>query len=370
MTDIDRGTEAEDRDRPGNGTGAQPGGRRNWILLLGGVVAVMAVVFFLWRWWESGRYASTDDAFVGGDMVPVLARVNGYVQSVTVRENDHVAKGQLLVQLDTAELSQRLRQAEADLAVARSVAGSETGGGTASAEVAAARAAEAAARAAVEEAEASAEKTSSDVERLRPLADREIVSKQQFEAALAARRAAAAQLQAARERAQAAEAQAEAARTRVAGARGRAAAAEAIVEQARLQLGYARIVAPAEGVVARKNVEVGQLVNAGQSLMTVVPLSDIWVTANLKETQLKGVGPGDRVEIEVDAYPGLTFHGRVESVSPATGAQFSLLPPDNATGNFTKVVQRIPLRVRLDGHNPDVQLRPGMSAVVTIRKEG
>ena len=342
--------------------------RRNWILVLAGVVALFALGFFGWRWWEGGKYASTDDAFVGGDMVPILSRVSGYVQSVEVKENDAVDEGQVLVLIDPSELSQRLLQAEAELSVARNVAGDETGGGTAGAQVAAARAAAAAARSAIVQAEAAAEKARSDVQRLRPLAEEEIVSRQQFEAAIAAERSAEAQLEAARQNARAAEAQAEAARVGVGGARSRVAAAEAAVEQARLQLGYARIVAPAGGVVAQKSVQLGQFVTPGQSLMTVVPLSEVWVTANLKETQLEGVGPGDAAEIEIDAYPGLTFHGHVESISPATGAQFSLLPPENATGNFTKVVQRVPVRVRLDGDNPDVELRPGMSTVVTIRK--
>ena len=148
-------------------------------------------------------------------------------------------------------------------------------------------------------------------------------------------------------------------------------ASRAAAAQAQLQLSYTRIAAPGPGVVARKNVEPGQFVNPGQALMAVVPVSNVWVTANLKETQLKGVGIGSAAEVTVDAYPGMHFHGKVESISPATGAQFSLLPPENATGNFTKVVQRVPVRVRLNpSGNPNVPLRPGMSAEVSIRKTG
>ena len=138
-----------------------------------------------------------------------------------------------------------------------------------------------------------------------------------------------------------------------------------------LQLGYAVVTAPMAGVVARKSVEVGQMVQPGQPLMTVVPLGDVWVTANLKETQTRDLRPGDPVEVEVDAYPGHTFHGRLQSISPATGARFSLLPPDNATGNYTKVVQRIPVRVRFDGgRDAEHPLRPGMSATVRIKARG
>src|SRR6266702_159298 len=138
-------------------------------------------------------------------------------------------------------------------------------------------------------------------------------------------------------------------------------------DQAALNLSYTRIAAPASGVVSKKTVELGQLVQAGQPLMSVVPLEDVWLTANLKETQVQDVKPGEPVDFTVDAYPGIHFRGHVESLSPATGARFSLLPPDNATGNFTKVVQRVPVRIRPDKPDPAHPLRPGMSVVVTIQ---
>ena len=139
-------------------------------------------------------------------------------------------------------------------------------------------------------------------------------------------------------------------------------------DQAALNLTYTRIVAPSNGVVSKKTVELGQLVQPGQPLMSVVPLDDIWVTANFKEIEVADVNPGDRAEFTVDAYPGCRFPGHVESLSPATGARFSLLPPDNATGNFTKVVQRIPVRIRQDGASDcgARMLRPGMSVVATV----
>ena len=147
----------------------------------------------------------------------------------------------------------------------------------------------------------------------------------------------------------------------------RVASAEATVENARLQLGYATLLAPYAGVVAKRNAEPGSLVQIGQNLMSVVPETNVWVTANLKETQLAKVEVGDEAEFSVDAYPGRTFRGKVESLSPATGARFSLLPPDNATGNFTKVVQRIPVRIRVDGPVDAAHpLRPGMSVKATV----
>ena len=148
----------------------------------------------------------------------------------------------------------------------------------------------------------------------------------------------------------------------------RARLAQTEADLAALQLSYTRITAPANGVVSKKAVELGQLVQPGQPLMTVVPLEDVWVTANLKETETADVTPGDSADITVDAYQGVHFRGHVESLSPATGAKFSLLPPDNATGNFTKVVQRIPVRIHLDSPvDPAHMLRPGMSVVATIK---
>jgi membrane fusion protein (multidrug efflux system) len=217
-----------------------------------------------------------------------------------------------------------------------------------------------AARATADQARANAKRAASDLERYRALAERSIISRQQLDAAEANATASQAQVQAALE-------QVVAASAGVRGAEGRMASARAARDQAELQLSYALIVAPEAGVVTRKSVEVGQYVQGGQPLMSVVPLHDIWVVANLKETAVRDVLPGDKVEITVDSYPGKRYRGHVESLSPATGAKFSLLPPDNATGNFTKVVQRIPVRIQLDEPNDSVRpLRPGMSVRVVI----
>ena len=157
------------------------------------------------------------------------------------------------------------------------------------------------------------------------------------------------------------------AESEVTAAAARMAAARSALETAQLQLSYAIVTAPSAGIVAKRAVEVGALVQPGQQVMSLVPDSGVWVTANLKETQVERVRIGALVDVEVDAYPGVVFHGKVESLSPATGARFALLPPDNATGNFTKVVQRVPVRIQVDpGQNPALPLRPGMSASVTI----
>ncbi len=348
----------------------EPAGRRkrNWIPLIAGLVALVAVAYFGYRWWQGRAYASTDDAQVGGDVVPVLARVSGYVRQVLVNENDNVRPGQLLVTIDDSELKQRLAQAQAQLTMAEQSAGVGPGTGQVEAQAAAARAQARAAQAGIAQAAANAERAHRDVDRLAPLAAQGIVSKQQMDATRAAATAADAQLAMARQNAQAAGAQAQAAQVGVGTAGQQVQAARAAVTEAQLQLSYTHVSAPGAGVIARKNVQPGQLVNPGQALMAVVPLSNIWVTANLKETQLGGVRPGSPATVTVDAYPGFTWRGYVESISPATGAQFSLLPPENATGNFTKVVQRVPVRVRLSDRFAAAPLRPGMSAEVRIRK--
>jgi membrane fusion protein (multidrug efflux system) len=247
--------------------------------------------------------------------------------------------GDTLAVLDDRDFRSRLAQTEADYAAALAGVSSNTRVGQA--------------EAAIRQAEANAGKAHADLDRLLPLAEQEIVSRQQLDGAQAA--------------AATADAQLAAAQAALAAADARVASARAARDQAALQLSYTRITAPRSGVVSKKTVEVGQLVQPGQPLLSVVPLDDIWVTANLKETEVEDVNPGDPADITVDAYPGVHVAGHVESLSPATGAKFSLLPPDNATGNFTKVVQRIPVRIRLDRPNDlERPLRPGMSVVATI----
>jgi len=251
-----------------------------------------------------------------------------------------VKAGETLVVLDDRDFRARLAQTDADLAALLATVSTRTRVGQA--------------EAAVAQAQANASKATADLGRIEPLAAQNVVSQQQLDAARAAAAAALAQL-----------ASAQAA---LVGADARVAAARAARDQAALQLSYTRITAPSNGVVSKKSVELGQLVQAGQPLMTVVPLDDIWITANLKETEVADVAPGDSVDFTVDAYKGRHFRGHVESISPATGAKFSLLPPDNATGNFTKVVQRLPVRVRPDiVPDPAHPLRPGMSVVATIK---
>jgi membrane fusion protein, multidrug efflux system len=318
-----------------------------------GVIVLVGGGFGLQRWLWSLTHVTTDNAQVEGSVVPALSRIGGYVVEVPVEENQTVKAGDLLVRLDDREQKAKLAQAEADLAGALATTGEKGKVGLAKAQLDAATAQ-------VAQADANAVKTAADVGRYEGLAKRGIVSAQQLDAARAAADAAQATLTAARK-------QVIAAQAAVLGADARLASARASRDQAALALTYTRITAPVAGVVSRKNVEPGQYVQAGQSTMAVVELHDTYVVANLKETSIANVRVGDDVEIDVDAYPKHPVKGKVESMSPATGAKFSLLPPDNATGNFTKVVQHVPVRIAVTGPEDPVRpLRPGMSVAVTI----
>ena len=338
-TQTSSGMRRDSAGAPAPAPAPKPRGRRGMAFALMGVALAGLLAVGARHWWFNRSHVSSDDAQVDGHIIPILPKVGGFVMAVRVDENKQVKEGDTLVVLDDRDYRVRLAQADADLAVALASVNNRARVGQAEAQV--------------EQAQANALKAHADLDRLRPLAAQDIVSKQQLDAAEAA--------------AQAADAGLAAAQAALVGADARVGAARAARDQAALNLSYTRITAPSGGVVSKKTVEVGQLVQAGQPLMSVVPLDDIWVTANLKETQTADVAPGDAADITVDAYPGRHFTGHVESISPATGAKFSLLPPDNATGNFTKVVQRIPVRVRLAGPNDPVHpLRPGMSVYVAI----
>ena len=345
--------------------------RRRLPLIIVGVLALALAAWGLNRYLYSRNHVSTDNAQVDGHITLIAPRVAAFVNRILVDDNQHVAAGDTLVMLDDRDLKVRLQQAEAELRAAEAAVGSRGRTGQAQAEFQATRAEAGSAVAGVSAAEADYRKAAADVERYRKLAGQKIVSAQQLDAAEAAFSAAAAKLESARRQAAAAGSQVSASGAAVRSADARLAAAQAAVETARLQLGYTHITAPVSGTVAKRNAEPGALVQVGQTLMSIVPDENVWVTANLKETQLTDVRVGDPAEFTVDAYPGRTFEGRVESVSPATGARFALLPPDNATGNFTKVVQRVPVRIAVDqAGGPDFRLRPGMSVDVTIETKG
>lgn len=341
--------------------------KKKFVLPIVGILVLVALYWAFNHLSYSRAHQSTDNAQIDGHIIPVIAKVGGYVKSVNAVENQPVKMGDLLVQIDDADYRLRLAQANADYLGAEAVSGGGGQSGQAEAQVLSASGQRAALEAQVAAARANARKGEADLARARELAGKQIISRQQLDAAQATALSANANLIAAERQASAATAGVSTAEAGVRMASARSLSARAIRDNAQLQLDYTRITAPASGVVAKKQVEIGQLIAAGQPVMSIVADTGVWVTANFKETQLATIIPGQKAEFEVDAYGGCTGYGVVESVSGATGAKFALLPPDNATGNFTKVVQRVPVRVRVTrGCSGNRPLRPGLSVTVHV----
>jgi membrane fusion protein (multidrug efflux system) len=388
----------------------------------GALLVIIAAGLFLWV--RSWNHVSTDDAQVDGHIVPVSSKIYSNVVEVLVNDNQPVKQGQVLVRLDPRDYQAKVDQAKAAVAVAASQAqGASVGvplirettqSGTSSAEAElgavqadyeqaqadyekASNADVALERSNVRTAQATSDRAKADLDRMQPLVDKAEISRLQYDSYVAASRVAESELKAAQDKlagalqnAQMKKAAMLASQARV--TQGRAGVIEARANQqqvnvrtadavsananvtlaranletAELNLSYTIIVAPMDGVVTKKSVEVGQIVQPGQGMMMIVPLNDVWVTANFKETQLRGVLPGQKAEVKVDL-TGKTYPGHVDSVAGATGTRLSLLPPENATGNYVKVVQRIPVKIVLDpipgGNNI---LRPGMNVEATI----
>jgi membrane fusion protein, multidrug efflux system len=382
-----------------------PERRRNIVILAVIAVVLIASIFF-WRYLST--YESTDDAQVDVHLYPVSARVSGYVVRVNVGDNQWVERGTVLVEIDPKDYEVAIAQAQASLANAQAIAESlnitvpitsvntssqlkftASGIEDANAGVLAAERQLTAAHAQVESAQANDVKAQDDLHRYKLLVDKREIAPQVYDQALASAKSSAAMVAAAGANESAAEQFVQQARSRVAQAdanhkyaqtapqqvsstraRVRAAIADveqkrALLEQAQLNLQYSKIVAPVSGEV-NKTVVVGMNVQEGQQLLTLVPLDEVWVTANFKETQLRHMKVGQRAEIHVDS-SGRTLMGHVDSVAGATGPLFSLFPPENATGNYVKIVQRIPVKIVLDpGENGDRRLRPGMNIVPEV----
>ena len=368
------------------------------------IAAVVIVVggFFAWRYFTS--YVSTDDAQIDGHINPISARVSGHVIKLNVDDNQYVQAGSVLVEIDPTDYELAVTQAKAALddAVAAAeaarvnvpvtsvtttgqVSSAQADVNNAQAGVGAATQQYQAAKARLLEAQANNTKAQSDLTRYKQLVQKQEISQQQYDQAVAAAQAAAATVQAAEANVSAGEQQVIQARGKLDQAkanyqtaatgpkqvqiiRSRAAAAEAEVQRrqadlqkAELNLTYTKVVAPVSGEVSNRTVEVGENVQLGQQLMKIVPLEDVWVTANFKESELRDMKPGQPVTVHVDA-PDKDYKGHVNSIAGASGARFSLLPPENATGNFVKVVQRIPVKITFDpGQLKGHELRPGMS---------
>jgi membrane fusion protein (multidrug efflux system) len=346
---------------------AKASGKRSPVLPIIIVIALLGIGWAVKTILYNRGHVTTDNAQVDGEIVPVLAKVGGYVKTLGVDENDHVKAGQQIVLIDSAEYAVRLAQANAELSAAAYVAGTNGIAGQAEAQIQSASSQGQVVQAQIESAKAAQAKATADLARYKELAGKQIVSKQQLDAAQAAFDQANANLAAVQRQATGAAAMLSNAEIGGKFAQARYAAAKATRDNAALQLSYTKVESPVSGIVSRKQIEVGQLVQPGQPLLTLVSDSAVWITANFKETQLADIRIGQAVAVEVDSYPGCEAEGKVESLSAATGAKFALLPPDNSTGNFTKVVQRVPVRIQVTKGCGDSQpLRPGMSVTAHV----
>jgi membrane fusion protein (multidrug efflux system) len=333
------------------------------LLSTGAVLAVVAAsAWYGWDYWTVGRYlVSTDDAYVRADNTTIAPKVAGYLLQVLVKDNERVSTGQVLARIDDRDFKVALDQAAADVAAARATIASKQ------AQLDVQQAVIDAAKATLDVDRAVVTFAAQENKRYTDLAATGSGSLQNAQQAQA--RIASAQATLIRDGANltSAEKQVDLLKAEIVQASAALARAQAVQHQAELNLGYTTITAPIDGIVGNRTLRVGQFVQAGTQLMSVVPATGAYVVANYKETQLTGVHEGQAVAIAVDMFPGQVVHGRVDSIAPASGQEFALLPPDNATGNFTKVVQRIPVRIALDtGSNASIELRPGMSVIPTI----
>lgn len=330
----------------------QNGGGKRKVGLVLLVLILIGIFAGCWAWYKGKIEVSTDDAFVASHIVQISARVPGHVTAVPLEDNQRVEAGQLLVALDDAVYQAKLDNAVALVNLARN----ETSGDYAQIK---------AAEAVLRRAEAQQRQAQLDLARGQALFAKEVIPRERLEQLQTASRVSAAARSEAKENLQRAKS---AVGSKQAGElEARVARRQAELDLARLNLAYTQIAAPVTGYVTRKSVEVGTNVQAGQPLLNLVQLENPWVVANYKESQLTHVEPGQKVEFTVDAFPGQTFFGRVDSIMAGTGAAFSLLPPENATGNYVKVVQRIPVKITIDpDSDPQHLLRVGMSVVPTI----
>jgi len=335
---------------------------RKLLVVGASALALSGGVYFGWDYWTAGRFhVSTDDAYVKADSTSIAPKVSGYIGEVLVGDNQQVKSGQVLAWIDDRDFRVSVDQAKADLEAAKAAIANKQALLTAQKSVIEA------ARATIGVDQANLTFAEQDDKRYSQLASTgsgTIQNAQQAASRIAAARASVARDTASLE---SVTTQLEVLKAELAQAQATLAHNEALLRQAELNLSYTRIVSPADGVVGNRTLRVGQYVQAGTQLMAVVPTAAAYIIANYKETQLTNVRPGQPATIEVDTLPSVTFKGHVDSIAPASGQEFALLPPDNATGNFTKVVQRIPVKITLDPDTPLAEeLRPGMSVIPTI----
>lgn len=351
--------ETTSSDQPDQVEQTVPEGRKKGLTRQRKAALILCAILLLGAWsglrWlvHTRTEITTDNAFIEAHIYPVSPRISGTVTAVLVRDNQLVKKGDLLVELDASDYRVAVEKAEAELGIA----GNETSGD---------RLQVAASRAALQSARAQQQQAKLDLKRGSTLFDKEVIPREHLERLQTALQVADARMKQAEEQVRKDEAVAGVGTESVGKTHIRK--QQAVLAESRLKLGYTRIVAPADGYITRKGIEPGSTVQPGQALMAVVPLADSWIIANYKESQLTHIKPGQNVTFKVDAYPGQTFKGTVDSIMAGTGAAFSLLPPENATGNYVKVVQRIPVKILIDrGSDPQRLLRVGMSVEPAVQ---
>jgi len=336
--------------------------KKNIIPLILAVVLLIGAFFGVREYLYLKNHEDTDDAQIDADISPVVARVGGYVDSILFEENQQVNDGQLLLKLDSRDYELKVEQA---LAAQR---GASATVGVSQSQINTTTASSSTAKANIEAARVRFWKADKDFNRYANLVKEGAITQQQFDQAKAERDAAKATLDAAEDQYKAASAQIGTSRSQLQVSSTGVDQKQADVDYAKLQLSYTTIKAPVKGIVSHKNIQKGQLVQAGQTLFSVVDNSSLYVTANFKETQLANLHTGEKVDVFVDAFPDEKIEGEIYNFSPATGAKFSLLPPDNATGNFVKVVQRVPVKIKINAEKELLaKLRPGMSVRASVR---
>lgn len=326
------------------------------VLIGGAIFGVREYIFYR-------HYDTTDDAQVDGDISPVVARVGGYVNEIRFKDNQFVHKGDTLVVLDDKDYRLKLEEAEAGMGTTRAQVE------VSQANVSSSHASVGPAEANVTALKAQLWNINQDYSRYKNLLEGHAITQSQFDAIKAKKEATEAQLAAAHKEVAALNSRVQASKEQVSASKTGITGRKAVIDFAKLQLSYTVITAPVSGIVSKRNIQIGQLVQPGQDLFAIVNTASIYVTANFKETQLADMKVGQPVKIDVDAYPKQNFKGHVQSFSGATGAKFSLLPPNNATGNYVKVIQRIPVRIEFDSLSPDwrKRLHPGLSVNVNVR---
>jgi membrane fusion protein (multidrug efflux system) len=357
-------------------TKKEPAKRNKTFLIILILLVIGGGAFGVSKYIHAQHHEETDDAHVEANISPVIPRVSGYVVDIRVQDNQKVKKGDTLLVLDDRDLKIKLEEAEAALSTAESnLAAAKASTNAATANIATSQASVSTIDAQIETARVNVWRANQDFERYANLIKDHSITQQQYEQALAAKQTAERQLQVLEQQKNQAAQQTHAVATQSNATSSQIGVAASVVKQrqvdvenAKLNLSYAVITAPSDGLVSKINVQPGQFVQAGQSLFSIVLNNDVWVVANFKETQLTKMKTGQKVSVHIDAFPGKDFEAKLTSFSPATGSSFALLPPDNATGNFVKVVQRVPVKIEFANPNdPDLnKLRAGMNAVVDV----